>query len=174
VGLFVDDDDLIGRVRSGGSPPPPVTTARIWDRVPPLVGNAGLFSFGLRWSATIDVTAIGTWWWQDAGGPASVTARLWDNAGGVVLASGVAAPAALGWNLIAYAVPYAASAGVSYVAAATADNNHGYNNPSVLPRVSPDTFVTIPAGGGLFAGGDVFPGANSWDGLHGVDLQYSY
>lgn len=133
--------------------------------------NAGAFTFGFAWSADIAITVDGLYWYQTGGDPpASVTARLYTNAG-TELASGTNSSLSAGWNFVAFSVPYAASSGTTYRAAMESTGTHGYDSPAGFPITDPTGHVTIPSNGGRYDSGHVFP-TTSWDGLHGVDLSF--
>jgi len=143
--------------------------ARVWDRTPDFTADAGPFTFGFDFESDVAVTVEGVWWWQTANGPTSVTAYLWDATGATQLATGVSGSLSLGWNLVAYESPFAADAGVTYAATVEIDAEHGYNTDG-LPVTSPDGHVTITLG--RFQSNHVGYPANTWSGLHGIDLEY--
>ncbi|MBX6358157.1 MAG: DUF4082 domain-containing protein, partial [Micromonosporaceae bacterium] len=131
---------------------------------------AGPFTFGVDFTADTAVTLVGVWWWQTANGPSSVTAYLWTGDGAAQLATGTNSNLSPGWNLVGYTTPYAVSAGATYTASVEIDAEHGYNLDG-LPKTSPDGHVTLTQG--RFESGHVgYPAANTWSGLHGIDLAY--
>jgi hypothetical protein len=145
------------------------------DWTPDQVGNAGLFAFGFAWSSDIPVQADGLWWYQpdheDA--PAAVTAVLYDTATEAELASGVSGALVIGWNLVPFAAPYAASAATSYTSAVESTGAMGYGlDQLTAPITDPTGHVTIPTGGGRYQDGGGYP-ASTWSGQHGVDLEFS-
>lgn len=145
--------------------------ARIWDRVPALSANPGPFSLGFRFSATVPITVKGMWWYQTASGPASLPIKLYSSDGGTVHRTGTGSGMSAGWNYIPFGSTYALAAGTTLVAVAEADNEHRYDEPTVLPVTSADGVVTIPAAGARYDPGATFP-TQAYAGLHGIDIEY--
>src|SRR5690606_34385185 len=143
--------------------------ARVWDRTPAFTADAGQFTFGADFTTDTAITVQGVLWWQTEGGPDEVTAYLWAAEGSSQLATGAKSDLTLGWNLIPFDEPYAASPGL-YAFSVEIDAEHGYNLDG-LPKTSPDGHVTLTQG--RFQSGHVgYPAANTWSGLHGIDLAY--
>lgn len=174
-GFSLLDGDTPAYRPSGGPSPPVWTYGTVWDHIPQFVGNAGEFTFGVLFSADIDIEVVSMDWYQEASGPASALARLWNPVGPTLLDTApLGGGFAAGWNPIPFTVPIPVAAGVSRVGTITIPgDNHGYTNPTVLPQTSADTHVTIPASGGLFGSGSGYPGS-SWDGMHGLRLGYRF
>lgn len=140
-------------------------------------GTAQAHVLGFDFSSDIAVSITGIWWWQPAtGGPASVTARLFDQATQVQLGSGTGSGLTAGaWNLVALSAPYDASAGVAYTAAVGSTGGTGYDgNDLAAPIIDPTGHVTIPASRGRFINGTTtaFP-TSTWGGMHGVDVEFT-
>src|SRR5690606_23597160 len=143
--------------------------ARVWDRTPAFTADAGQFTFGADFTTDAPINVQGVLWWRTEDGPDEVTAYLWAAEGSSQLAAGTSSNLSLGWNLIPFDEPYAASPGL-FAIAVEIDNEHGYD-ASGLPVLSPDGHVEIIQG--RYESGHVgYPAANTWSGLHGIDLAY--
>src|SRR5690606_12748404 len=143
--------------------------ARVWDRTPAFTADAGQFTFGADFTTDVPINVQGVLWWQTEDGPDEVTAYLWAAEGSSQLATGAKSDLTLGWNLIPFDEPYAASPGL-YAFSVEIDAEHGYNLDG-LPKTSPDGHVTLTQG--RFESGHVgYPAASTWLGLHGIDVEY--
>lgn len=151
---------------------------RVRPSFTPTSGDTIELTGGYQFSADIAFRGEGCWWYHLSDGPASVRAELWTVAdttlvanSGVVSTSGFTADA---WNFVAFTSPYAASAGVDYIAAVHY-NGHAMAsfNQFTSPYVDPTGHFTIPTDGGRYhLFGDAYP-ETAWSGQHGADLEFS-
>jgi len=122
-------------------------------------------------SSTGPLTAVGVWvYYVVAGGPSTVTARLYDGSH-TLITSGTSSTSGWipGWNLALVDTPYNWDGTSSLGFVAALSGTYRYDNSGYLPQS--DSLVTVTQGIYDFNAGG-YPGS-TWSGLHGVAFAYT-